>query len=94
MGLSYNEGELFLDLPNIEGLDEAVLLINKACSLKLKKTQTDCLDRFCAGQFQKIKKLIESEGLLDKVDIIKDVMKETAEYYKGRKSCLQAKDEK
>ena len=81
------EGDVWLDLPNIEGLDEAVILINKAASMELERRQKDCLDMFLVNQFGKLKK---AGGSLTTVH---EIMKETAEYYKGRKSPLQAKEE-
>ena len=77
-----------ISVPNIEGLDEAVCLVNKACSMELWKRQESELDDFLVKQWNKIKETGLYEGDLTGYGILHDIqkiMKETAEYYKDKK---------
>ena len=80
----YNEkDDLYIELPDVEGLDEAVCLINKLCSQKVQKMEEVALDMFCAQQYNKIKRHVESGNV--KPDLVRTLMKETTDYYKGKK---------
>ena len=88
LGYDMGDNDLWIELPNIEGLDEAVILINKAASIELHKKEEDCLEQFIVEQFRKVKNAMDIKD----VDSIREIMKETATYYLGRKSCLMKRD--
>lgn len=90
--LGYNMGDedLWIDLPNIEGLDEAVILVNKAASMELEAREESFLDNFCASQYNKLLQAMNSTNK----SAVRKVMKETAEFYKNRKSALMNKEKK
>jgi hypothetical protein len=73
------DSDMEITLPNVEGLDEAVLLINKLCSQKLYKIEEHCLNQFLSCQRNKI------EVALKNGHEIKDILLETASYYKKDK---------
>jgi len=68
-----------IDLPNVEGLNEAVLLINYLCSITLQKYQRDSEDYYLLEKGSEIAKL--AKGDLDMCEI-KDILKEV--YNKGK----------
>jgi len=75
LGIDFNENTT-LEVPNIEGLEEAINLVNKACSIELKSRNERKLEEFCAKQFRKLR---DAE---DSAERTKEIMRETAEFYK------------
>lgn len=64
--------EDIITLPNVEGLDEAVCLINHVCSLELKRRKNYARDQFL---LEKGKKLIELSTSF-KVEEMKKLLEE------------------
>lgn len=78
-----HKDDIILDVPNIEGLDDAVCKVNEACGIALRRKQECEFEDFIANQFSKIKQFIESgEKNADKA---KSLMAETANFYKGKR---------
>ena len=74
------DSDMEITLPNVEGLDEAVILINKLCSQKVYQMEEYCLNQFLSCQRNKI------ETALKYNNDIKDILEETANYYKKDKN--------
>lgn len=67
-------GEAFT-LPYSDRLAEAVLLINEACSIEVKKREEYILEEFVVKKYQEIKTTKDSK-------VIRDTLLEIARYYK------------
>ena len=74
-----------IELPDVEGLNEAVCLINKLCSQKVWKMREYIKDNFIAKQLQEIRK---KENLIHDPTFLKEILEAT--YQEGVKETAIA----
>ena len=80
----YNENDdLFIELPNVDGLDDAICLINKLCSQKYYKREKQEKENFLLQQAEKIQ--VHFDGPMRKGLEFRAILEETANYYKDKK---------